>query len=241
MTCYIGLELWVGHRLSIWRIDLLTDTIIWFVASALVLFFNINEATKDRHFFRRRAAEVIGITAVIEFLVNFYVFSLPAELVLQAFLIVVALLSAFAGTQHQYRSVKKFIERLLALAGFSIFAYVIFQVLVNWAELDKEGAMLQLALPVWLTLGMLPFIYALSVYVIYDWAFRGINWATDDRRERWRARVALATKFHLRTRQLRSFSWAYLRQVASAPSLKASRRAIDDQIHAAARRRDETF
>ena len=36
---------------------------------------------------------------------------------------------------------------------------------------------MKLALPAWLTIGVLPFIYVLSLYTVYEGALRGVNWA----------------------------------------------------------------
>ncbi len=232
MVGYVVLEAWLGSKVSFWRPSLLKDTIVWFVVSALALFFNLNKATQEPHFFRRRAIEVFGITTFLEFFTNLFVLNLAAELLLQPVFIFVAMLSAYTGTASRYSVVKKLTDSLLAIGGLSLLAYVSRQLYVNWGDLDKQTVLLQLVLPIWLTLGLLPFIYLLSLYSTYDWAFRGVNWATDNRRARWRARLALATKFHIRSRRLRSFPWHSMRQLTAAPTLAAARRAIEERLGA---------
>ncbi len=37
MLSYITLELWIGHRFSLWHRDLATDVVTWVVVSALAL------------------------------------------------------------------------------------------------------------------------------------------------------------------------------------------------------------
>jgi hypothetical protein len=120
---YVAVEVWLGLKASLWRADLAKDTIIWLVVSGFALFFNYDDASKQPHFFRRRLAAAFGITEFLAFFTNLFVLNLVAEFLLQSFLVILALISAYAGSDIRYRSVKKLADGLLALISLSLLAF----------------------------------------------------------------------------------------------------------------------
>ena len=120
MFAWVGLELWVGVRLALWSTALAKATILWTLGSAGVLLFNctqIDSNGADVHFFRRTILATVGVTAFVEFFVNLYVMSLAAELIFQVVVAVPSVMVAVAGQKPEYKSVKAFCERVLALIG----------------------------------------------------------------------------------------------------------------------------
>ncbi|MBX7268801.1 hypothetical protein KIF24_24130 [Micromonospora sp. Llam7] len=222
---YVVLETWVGSWAGLWKSDLIKDTIIWTVVTGLALFFKFDQASKEHRFFRRRIATAFGITVFLAFFANLFVLSLVAEILLQPFL---AILAVIAERDERHRSVKKIADTVLALIGLSLLAFAIHQLVTNWGQVDKHLVALQMILPIWLTIGVLPLIYLLSLYANYDWAFRGVNWAAQDRWARLRAKAALVSKFHFRSRELHRFPWNWAQTLASAESFSVARRVVDE-------------
>ena len=48
---WIALEIWAGGKLGLWNTDLVSNTVVWTVGTALVLYFNVNKAAEDPLFF----------------------------------------------------------------------------------------------------------------------------------------------------------------------------------------------
>jgi hypothetical protein len=46
MIGYVLGEVWLGYKAGLWRSDLIKDTIVWFVISALAFFFGYDQASK---------------------------------------------------------------------------------------------------------------------------------------------------------------------------------------------------
>jgi hypothetical protein len=243
MLAYIGLEIWLGLRLGFWNAGLVKGTVIWAVASAAVLYFNAASAAGDPRFFRKTLAATVGVVVFVEFFVNLFVMPLWAEFfILQPLLAGLAVLAAVAGFREEHRPLKNVFETLLALLGVAVFVFAAWQLYTNWPSLDRSQTVRKLLLPIWLTFGLLPLLYVMSLYVNYDCAWRAINWAAPDRRARWRARLALISGFHFRRRALHRFSPHWCRQLAQAPSYAEARRVISDfrkQEHEAAQRAAE--
>jgi hypothetical protein len=226
MLAYVALEVWIGYRFSLWETALLKDTIVWVVASGLAMFFDFGKATEEQ-FFRRAIRRATGAFVFVEFFMNLVVFSLFWELLVQPVLTSLILLSLVADLDESHREVKKWIDRLLAVIGFSLIGITAYALNATWSQIDKHTLVLQFLLPVWLTIGFLPCVYFFSLYVNYDAAFRGINYATNDWKTRCRAKIALVTKVHFKARDARAFNWNWARRIASAPGFSASRQVVD--------------
>lgn len=221
MCGYVGTEVWIGAKLSLWRADLTKPTLIWLGGSALVMLVNVHKAS-----YRRILIQAFSLAAVLEFFMNAWPMNFFAELFLQPTIAVLVVLSVTGSRDEQYRSVKKIAGFLIALTGFALLGYTVCQLYASWHQIDTRALLLQLALPVWLTTGYLPFIYLVSMYANYEKAFTGINCATTDRKTRWRWKIALVTKFHFRAREVSGFPGSLANQIATAKSLSVARAMI---------------
>ena len=233
MLAWVGLEIWVGARLAFWNTALAKGTILWTLGSAGVLLFNCAQIDSDGggvHFFRRTILTTVGWAAVVDFFVNLYVMSLPAELVFQIVVAVTVMLVAVAGQKPEYKSVKVFCEWVLALIGFALFALAARQVYLHWHQLDARELLLDFALPVWLTVGFVPFLYFFSIYVAYDAVFRriGLKKATDA--SRWRWWLALLSVLHFRSGTVRKLAgyWYFTRKLGEAQTFSAARGVVTE-------------
>ena len=202
MFAWIGLELRVGTHLSLWNAALAKGTVLWSVGSAAVLFFNCTQAATDPRFFRRTMLDTVRFAVFVEFFINLYVMSLPVELVLQPVVFMLTLCVAGSFKPEHGRS-KTFCEALLTVVGCALLIYTARRVYLGWGQIDARALLLKFCLPVWLTSGLLPFIYGISLYLAYDSAVRRINSFNADGRARWRSRAALFTSFHVRIRDRR--------------------------------------
>ena len=239
---WIALEIWAGGKLGLWNTDLVSNTVVWTVGTALVLYFNVNKAAEDPLFFRKTAKSALAASVFVEFFINLFVFGLFAELILQFVLIILILVDAFSSQKPEFQQLKKVLGALLVGVGFLFLGYTIVQFYAQWTQLDRQALFLKFALPAWLTIGVLPFIYVLSLYVVYDGALRGVSRATSDWRVRWRTRFVLVRDFRLRRNELRSFTWMWIKRAAVAPDVTGARAVIqqfrDEQRAAEQAKRD---
>lgn len=227
MLAYVLGEVWIGAKLSLWTGGLAKSTLLWMLMSAATMLIGFDKASKDPHFYRHSVLSVIGIAVFIEFFMNLYVLSLPGELVLQPVMALLAMMSVVAARDERHHGVKRLIDMLIAIIGFALFGYTVQQLYLDWHEIDTRALMRQFALPIWLTTGFLPFIYCLSLYAYYEMAFAGINWATTERKRRWRAKSALFTKYHFKAREIYGLPWSLMTRIAAAPTFGAAREIIE--------------
>ena len=226
MLGWIALEIWAGWKLALWNSGLISNTAVWTVGTALVLYFNVNKAVEDPRFFRKTATGTLKASVFVEFFINLFVFGLLAELILQFVLTVLVMLDAVSGQKPEHKQVKKVVGALVGGAGLMLLGYTIVQLYAQWAQLDRHGLLLKVTLPVWLTIGVLPVVYVLSLYIVYDQALRGVLWASSDRLTRWRTGYVLVREFRLRVSELRSFTRMWIKRVAVAPDVTGARAVV---------------
>ena len=98
----------------------------------------------------------------------------------------------------------------------------------DWQSRNALELLRSFLLPIWLTIGALPFIAALSLYDTYRLAFAFTGMGTDGGKAPWTAKLALITTFGLGTRELRRFRAYWPRQRAQAKGVRNGRRVIRD-------------
>jgi hypothetical protein len=217
MAAYVAGLVYLGYRLDLWSPSLLKDTIIWFIGPAVVLFFNMTKAGEGG-FFRRAAVATVEVTAVVAFALNVFVLDLGWELVLQPVVAILVMLSAYSATDEQYAPAKKLADGLLVLIGLVVLAVTATKALHHWRDVDLGGLSLDFVLPIWLTLGLLPFIFALGLVSAYELLFLRIGFAAPSDHVPLSVRLGLIAGLGLRIRQVRAFTHPWYRRAAAAKS-----------------------
>lgn len=222
LICWTVMQAWLGYRVGIWDFTLITDTTIWFMTVGVVLFINLENTHKKQNFFRREVAAVIGANVLIEFYVDVYVLSFIAELLLQPLLLFLGILSLVAKSEERTRVVGKLSDALLALGGMLLVVNATVHVFSGWRDLQVGALLRELSLPVWLTVGILPYIYLLGLYAAYQVAFQRIDWKSRNG-GRLASKLALMVSFHVKARQLGSFTGPWQMRISSAKSFREAR------------------
>lgn len=174
-ACWMALLIRGGQRLGAWDASLVYDTALWVATLAVVAMANVTESLRDRRYVRKIVLRTVEAGILLELVVNLYVLPLPAELVVQFLMVVALSLPAYAKYHiDKYQQVFGFLERVTALVGLSLLAYVAYRLFGGWRDLDGAGLLRSVVLPVWLTVGFAPYLFLLSFFVAYDKFIRGV-------------------------------------------------------------------
>lgn len=123
--------------------------------------------------------------------------------------------------------VKRFADGLLSIIGLLILVGTSVFLVREWPNLDKAELALSFALPIWLTVATLPFIFLASLFANYESSFLRIDFATKDYpRARRRAKLALLASLRLRNRELHRFPGTAASELGSAHTWSEARRII---------------
>lgn len=182
LTIYLGLILFLLKSFSLWDVTLLKDTIFWFFSFAVVTFFSINKA-KDIVFFKTFLVDSFKWTIFIEFLVNFYTFSLTTELILFPIILIVATTQAFSQTDKMNEQVTKLLTNILSIIGTTYFLYALYKTLFDYKNVFTLHNLNSLVLPILLTTLLLPFYYLLAVIMQYEELFIRADFMTNDKKK----------------------------------------------------------
>lgn len=216
----------LAHRLHFWNNQLIKATAIWMFGPAIVLFFGFADIGKKPHFFRRALIATLSYTVLLEFFMNLYVFSFKVEFFFVPLVTILVFMSFVAGMKQETVAAKRFIDTFIALTGGLLFLYVIVKVVANWHQIDKLREIRELALPVWLSIGALPFVYLLSLAANYELAFMRIKFRVDDRRVRHKIELALVSALHVRTHAVANFGGAVLMEITATSTFAEARQVI---------------
>jgi len=222
---YLCALAYVAQELGLWDSALTTDTVVWFIGTGLVLFGKTIDVFKRGGSVWSLFSAAVGLTVFVEVFVNLYVFPLPVELILVPLVSFLAMMSVVAGTEARFATIKKLVDGTVGLIGIVFIIYVTIKLATGWNDLDRTTWQ-RFALPIWMTLGVMPFLVCLGLYSNYDTAFSMIRWASDDRQRRRRARVALITGLHLHAREVGAFNGMWCKLLTRADSLSDARAVV---------------
>lgn len=223
MTLWVVGELLIARRLSWWDTSMTTSTVFWFVGSGFVLFINTPQSAEEEHFFRRSFLTAIKFSVFLGVFMNLFVLILPAELFLQIALFFLFAMSAVASHKDEFKQVKKLVDVLIAITLVGLVAYEITSITTKLSSISHSGLAWQFFLPVWLTLGLLPFIYVAGVYSEYELAFLRTEWTTG---RRWGRRWELIASFGVKSHKLHAFMKSSAYRLSSTSSFTDARRTI---------------
>ncbi len=228
LAFYSCVLVFLGGLIGIWETGLAKETVIWFLGTGFVLLMNMSRALDRDDWFQLEVKNALRVAVLIDFFINLVVLPLPIELILAPFLTGLLLMSAFGGSREDLSQAKGCVDSILGFLGIALFVYVGVRVFTDWSSYNDAATLESLLLPIWLTLAVLPYIYALAVWSGYQRTFGMVDRATDKRAARRRARLALMIGLGPRTRELGQFYLYPARQVGEAESFCDARNAVRD-------------
>jgi hypothetical protein len=187
------------------------------LASGGALFFGISRSFGQEGFLRETAGRVLKMGLLAELLVNLVVLPLWAELILLPVLTFLLVTQIYVTGKPEHEQLKKILDGLVGWLGLGLLIYVIVSVATDPDQLDLGYLWRLIAMPVWLTAACLPFIYLLSLWVLYEKAFKWITYSAQHRPGSPRkAKWALVKHFNVRGSRLRPFNSPWQKRLLEA-------------------------
>lgn len=165
---YITFTLLILYELSIWNTDLVKVTVYWVFGWSIIAFVNAGKLHQEKGYLLKIFKEILNVAVLIAFFVNFYTFPLWLELILVPFAVTLSLLTFFSSTKDEYKILHTFLSRVQIVFGTAIFIFCISKAVANIQSITSTSALHELILPIYLSILLLPFLYALSWYARYE-------------------------------------------------------------------------
>jgi hypothetical protein len=172
----VALLAWRG----LWTTANLKTTILWVITVGMVRLFQASKIDEDERFFWKSLKETLAFTVIVEFLISTYTFSLWVELLLLPFLVFLTALTTVAKSQPGSVQVVTLIEWLLAIIGFWLLGHAALAAIGHYRELGTVDTVRELIVPILLSLMILPLLYALNVYMVYEQIFVMLEFGIHD-------------------------------------------------------------
>lgn len=206
--------------------DSTKDAVVWGLIAGLPILVKFNVVGREPRLLRETLVGVVGATALVEFFINVYVFPLWAELLLQPFLAVLVMTSIVAGNDEKTMPVKKLIDGVSAVLGFTLLFVVARHLVQHHEVIDGRSALLSFGQPIVLSVMVVAMTYVVALVSSYELAFMRIGWRQPAGRGQVRARLALLVTLHVRLQHVHHFTGSLPRRLADATSWRAARRLV---------------
>lgn len=162
----LGLLSFLKH-IGFWSTSDLKDSIFWFISVAIVLTFNTDKA-KNSDYFKKIIRETIKIIVVLEFIINFYSFSLMTEIILLPVLSFIIMLQEFANLSPKNAGITKLLTSIISIFGIGLLIYTFYNITNDYANFFSFETLHSFFLPILLTILFLPYLYFISLYSVYE-------------------------------------------------------------------------
>jgi len=203
----IALLISVLAGIGLWHVGLLKDTILWTLGAGTILYFGASEAAEDgEKYFRKVLLRLLTWTILVEFIANLVTFPLWVELITVPFLFFLFGVNAVSGLEEKNRPAKKLTDIAIATYGFTVLGISLFILSQNPSGHFTFDGMLAFALGFLLTFGLLPYVYGLAIWALYETLFVRMRYFTENESVFRYARRRLVLKFGLSLRELNEFS-----------------------------------
>ena len=208
LYCFIGfyiiIEIIILKKFQIWDISLLKDTIFWIFFTAIILFFNFTKI-EDSKYFKIQIRESIKLIILLEFISNYFVFTLLTELFIVPFITFIAIMDGLlkwkAKDYDKGESMKKFFSGILVLSGLFMFTNVMYSMLFHYQDLLRLEVLKQFLITPILTVMFLPAVYITALVAAYEILFVRIGfkeYMTDEIKKTLKYRAIIFCRFSIK-------------------------------------------
>lgn len=172
---YAAGEIFLLRQVGWWSIANLKSTALWLITFAFVAMFEVVSIKDQKVGLGKITRDIITVTSVFLFVTELHSFSWPVEIVALPVVTFFALLAEVAKLSPEHTPVSKLLGAILGVIGFTYFGFSLWMTFENFDETATWANALEFLLPILLSAGFLPFLYAWRIYVAYNSAFVTIS------------------------------------------------------------------
>lgn len=195
---HTSIYVFILFKLGIWDISFLKDTIIWTLSFGFLSLMNINKVDGSEYF-KKIFIEAIKWTIGIEFIVNFFTFSLTKEIILVPILVFSTMIQTVASFKKEDKQVENLFKNLLSAFGFFVFFYSLYKTIEEHSKLFTIDNFKSIMLPIILTITFLPFMYLYNLIVKYEslWLILRFNIKNENDRNKVKRQILFVANFNI--------------------------------------------
>jgi hypothetical protein len=175
MLLYIILMVLAFKKIGFWDVTETKDTILWTFGSAFATYFSLNKAAQDSTYFKNVILDNIKFVLILEFVVNLYSFSLPAELIVMPIVSFIVMANVLAESKPEYKQVNKLFNFILGVFGLYLLAFTFREIVFDFQNFATIKNLRDFFLLPLFSIVLLPFIYVMALFMQYEMFFVRID------------------------------------------------------------------
>jgi len=189
-----------------WNASMLKDSIYWFILSAFVILFNIDNASKEKNYFRDIVIDNFKIVVAIEFVVNIHNFSFTFELIFIPLIVFFAIIQGVSETKDKTKILGKTIGGIFSILGIILLILSIIDIINDINIYASFDTLKSLLLPIILTISFIPCAYLIAIIMNYESLFSRIGFSLNNKKVRKYAKRRILMKCNLRLSKINALS-----------------------------------
>lgn len=223
MAGYVYLVVDILNDLGFWEDDQIKTTLMWFIFVGSIEVFKASSIEDDEHYFRSAIKSHFKLLAIFEFIVAFHSFSLLAELIIIPITTIAVVMLAYSELKDEYKPVETLMSGFLSIFGILLFIFGLYYITSDFGKFATLDTFMGFAIPVLLSILLLPFIFVFSIYVRYESILNMVNIYTDDKYLRLYAKVKGLMYFRRDRKNMRKWlAFSCMSDFESKRSIKES-------------------
>jgi hypothetical protein len=166
---------------------------------------NINDASKNKYYFKQILISSIKLIIVIEFITNLYVFNLLIELISLPIILFFEFTSAFAEKKEEHKKVKQLSDSLVAIYAIIVLIFSIYHISKDLNGFISINNLKALLLSPILTIFFLPFAYITALFITYESFLTRAKWILKGNKKLFKTikiKTILSCRFNLKKIQI---------------------------------------
>lgn len=174
-ACYAVGEIYLLRQIGWWTIANLKSTVLWLITFAFVAIFEVAAPKNHKLGLGKVTRDIITFTSIFVFITELHSFSLPIEIAALPIVTFIALTYEVAKLKPEHAMASKLLGTLLALIGLGYFSFSLWMTAEKFGQTATWANALEFIVPIALSIGFLPFLYAIRIYSAYNSAFVTIS------------------------------------------------------------------
>lgn len=174
------------------------DFLFWFFTVGIVLFFEANKI-EDTSYFKGIFIDSFKLVVFLEFIINFYSFSLWLELLLVPMITFIILVKTVLEVKNVSSLLNSVMGRILTLFSLLLIIYSGYRTYLSYQDFFSPSTLNFLLFPIILTIGYFPFLYLLALFMKYESFFVRLDifWIDQSLAKRVKKEIVLVANLNL--------------------------------------------
>lgn len=171
MALYTAAMILALYAAGFWQPAMIKDAAVWFVFTAVAMVMRFTTSRETDSILRKVIVTNVTVLIVVEFLIDTYVMSLPAELVLVPAVTSLTLIMTVAQLDESHAPAAKLSAFLLGAIGFVVLGFAISRAVGNYRSLGTMDTVRTIAFPPLMSVLLVPYLYIWRCYCDYELVF----------------------------------------------------------------------